>query len=505
MSVSVSVKGGKRYRKSTADDDSDAISSNGDHGSTNQPPAKIQPNHFLRLSIMEGKKRKLETTSNVLGCISSASPGIIAFLPGIFKWRPPIEVQKNIPNIIVNFNITTNNSRSKRAASSEIDSLAEPAPKKKKVNQAIITATSPPSRKQRRRCRNGRRKRSHSIDEIGAPPAIFAHKGVPINETIAPPKQAKPTASRNKKRQADDSMNEMGASAQKKKVVVDANADMDIDCNKEPNDYYMSSSSEEEEESLAGTFFLPETPMDYSDSSSESDEESSLESTTRQDWVAPMSRDGAATIIQAFARGFSIRTMKPRARPQAELDTTTYGQEWEMEEEEDNDVDYATTSAEDVSFSSEFTEEEANDGDVGGVVDEDEIELAPQGKAVEEKDEIEKEVVADNVQPQVEFDIAIASDADTATSTEDASSFSNTTVEEANDDVEEANDDDSGASLESGEVNEQVSNVLSQIISAVERKERKQRSFFREKARIESTLDGCYWARPTRRRKIIRV
>jgi len=85
-----------------------------------------------------------------------------------------------------------------------------------------------------------------------------------------------------------------------------------------------------------------------------------------------------------IASGKSL--VKPRARPQAELDTTTHGQEWEMEEEEDNDVDYATTSAEDVSFSSEFTEEEANDGDVGGVVDEDEIELAPRGKALEEKD-----------------------------------------------------------------------------------------------------------------------
>ena len=51
-----------------------------------------------------------------------------------------------------------------------------------------------------------------------------------------------------------------------------------------------------------------------------------------------------------IASGKSL--VKPRARPQAELDTTTHGQEWEMEEEEDNDVDYATTSAEDVSFSS---------------------------------------------------------------------------------------------------------------------------------------------------------
>jgi hypothetical protein len=57
-----------------------------------------------------------------------------------------------------------------------------------------------------------------------------------------------------------------------------------------------------------------------------------------------------------------------------------------MEEEEDNDVDYATTSAEDVSFSSAFSEEEANYGDVGGVVDEDAIELAPHGNAVEEGD-----------------------------------------------------------------------------------------------------------------------
>mmetsp|Transcript_30766 Transcript_30766/g.48220 ORF Transcript_30766/g.48220 Transcript_30766/m.48220 type:complete len:436 (+) Transcript_30766:155-1462(+) len=431
--------------------------------------------NYLPLHITEGKKRKLETPSNISGCISSTTPGMSAFQPSIFNWRPTIEDLKQIPNTIVNFNfnITNNKSRSKRA--SEIDSSlaepAQPAPKKKKVKQAFITATSPPSRKQKRRVRNGRRmRRSHPIDKKLAPPAIFRCLPIDINETIAPPKEAKPTASRNKKRRADDSMNEMGASAQKKKVVVDANDDMDIDCNKEPNDYFMSSSSEEEEESLAGTFFLPETPMDmdFSYSSSDSDEESSLESTTRQDWVARMSRDDAATIILAFARGFSNRTMKPRARKQqAELDTT------------------ATTSAEDVSFSSEFTEEEANDGDVGGVVDEDAIELAPHGNIVEEGD----------------CDIADEddSDADTATSTEDQSSLSNDTT------VEEANNGDSGASLEVGEVNEQVSNILSHIISTVERKERKERSYLREKARIESTLDGNYWARPTRRRQIIRV
>eukprot|EP00574_Skeletonema_japonicum_P001342 CAMPEP_0201738696 /NCGR_PEP_ID=MMETSP0593-20130828/45388_1 /ASSEMBLY_ACC=CAM_ASM_000672 /TAXON_ID=267983 /ORGANISM="Skeletonema japonicum, Strain CCMP2506" /LENGTH=557 /DNA_ID=CAMNT_0048232923 /DNA_START=171 /DNA_END=1845 /DNA_ORIENTATION=- len=514
-----------------------------------------------------------------------------AFQPSIFNWRPTIEDLKQIPNTIVNFNfnITNNKSRSKRA--SEIDSSlaepAQPAPKKKKVKQAFITATSPPSRKQKRRVRNGRRmRRSHPIDKKLAPPAIFRCLPIDINETIAPPKEAKPTASRNKKRRADDSMNEMGASAQKKKVVVDANDDMDIDCNKEPNDYFMSSSSEEEEESLAGTFFLPETPMDFFYSSSDSDEESSLESTTRQDWVARMSRDDAATIILAFARGFSNRTMKPRARKQqAELDTTattsaedvSFSNEFTEEEandgdvggvvdedaielaphgniveegdcdiadEDDSDADTATstedqsslsndttveeanngdeesslesttrqdwvarmsrddaatiiqafargfsnrtmkptarkqqaeldttatTSAEDVSFSNEFTEEEANDGDVGGVVDEDAIELAPHGNIVEEGD----------------CDIADEddSDADTATSTEDQSSLSNDTT------VEEANNGDSGASLEVGEVNEQVSNILSHIISTVERKERKERSYLREKARIESTLD----------------
>lgn len=106
--------------------------------------------------------------------------------------------------------------------------------------------------------------------------------------------------------------------------------------------------------------------------------------------------------------------------------------------------------------------------DVGGVVDEDAIELAPHGNAVEEGDR--------NIADEDD------SDADTATSTEDQSSFSNDTT------VEEANNGDSGASFEVGEVNEQVSNVLSQIISTVERKERKERSYLR-RTEDDDTVD----------------
>ena len=549
-SIAIAMSGGKRMKKSIADR-SDTISSNGGHGSTNQPPAKIESYHYRGIPIVEGKKRKQEVSANHLGSVSSTSPGIIAFNPSIFNYRASIEATKNIPNAIVNFN---NNSNNKRAASSEGDSknipkvtvnfnnnkragdsLPEPATKKvkpalasaepatKKVKPAL--ASAPVLRKQKRRSRNGRRKRSHSIDENGAPPAIFAHKGKPTNATIASTTNEVKEATaptRNKKRgRSDDATNEMGAPAQKKKVAQQQSTSTavaaKVDFNQEPKNYYYCSSSSDDgwcysssdEGSLAGLSF----------SSSSEDEESSVESTSRQDWVAGMSKDHAATILQAFARGFSIRTMKPRAKPQVELTTTTtnHGQQWEMEEEGEDDVDYtATTSTEDASFfSNETTEEEANDGEVGGVefdivsdadtatsggdVHEDAIELAPQGKDVEEGDEIEKEVVADNrvKPPQVEFDIA--SDADTATSTEGASSLSDTTVEEAND------GDSSGASLDAGEVNEQFSNVLSQLVSAVKKKERKQRSYLREKARILSSLDGDYWTRPTRRRKITRV
>ena len=565
---SITVAGGKRYKQSSADR-SDAISSNGNHGSTKQPPAKMQPYHYQGITVNDGKKRKLEAPANHLGSVSSLSPGIVAFQPPIFKFRASFEVLENIPNTIINFknnsfnfnNSSSSSSSSKRAAFSESNSSAEPATKR--VKSIIPTPTqAAPKVLRKKKCRsyNGRKKRSPSIDENEAPPAIFAHKPKATDATTAPTKvtvTATATASRsrahvpNKKRRSDDSMNEieMGAPLQRKKIAqqqsadepvqsdvpifrhggytaaakVDSNADMQVDSNQETTDYYCSSSSDED--SLAGLSFLPDTPMDYS---SESDsEEGSLESTSRQDWDARMSNDDAATIIQAFIRGNSTRTMKPRARPQAEL-ATNHGQEWEMEEEDDNHVDYAATSTEDASSSIETateeeadflsqtsgemeeeddndadtatstdtTVEEANDGDVGGVVDEDAIELAPQGKAVEEGDEREDEVVADNrVQPQLEFDVAHnTADEDD----KDASSSSDTTVEEAN-------DGDSGASLEAEEVNEQISNVLAQTISAVERRERKERSYLREKARLECTLDGDYWRRPTRRRKIVRV
>ena len=262
---------------------------------------------------------------------------------------------------------------------------------------------------------------------------------------------------------------------------------------------YSSDSNSDSEEDLVGADFLPEDAcvnndihMEYSDS--DDDDSSSSSSLIGSDILPDLSFMRALIKIQALFRGTSIRTMKPRARPQAklELDVQHGDQQW--------DRSFDAASSDDLFEAGQEADEES-----------DAKEEAAIDAASDADDDGQSSVNHDTGSFATDVD---AADANLFDAGQEADEESDAKEEAAIDDALDVDDDDQStvnhdtgnyaaeANVEAigGEQLEEEGVDNEEEVEVVQPAPQRRRMV----AELQSTLDGWYWTRATQRRKLVR-
>ena len=398
------------------------------------------------------------------------------FAPQIFNHRPAI-----LPT-------STKKASKKRRLESD------PPSQEKKMRQELpnnftSNQSAVPAQKKKRAQKNSRNN--------DAPIFRYKHHGEVATPTIAPPTATASKAKVSKKRRSD--AHESPPPAQKKKMTAPAQKLNTIDRGQVPSAYQFTTNTTnkaavpvQEKNVLQNQPFVnnvssisvlhhrdevangatSDLEFAYSDSDSDSEEEHLVVGMT----LLP-DADDAATVIQAFFRGASARTMKPRARPQAELKVdSNHGQEWDGNSDDDAAPD--DDSVEEVEV---FLVVEAEEGDEKA----EEVDFVDAAEAVDEGDEIEEEAVVDNDKPAAKIQTAFKR------------YLARKSAIKATERRRRAQPQ---AEFDARAVEEEVVEEEEEDIYSARRNIRRRRMV----KELQCTLDGWYWTRRTQRRKIRR-
>eukprot|EP00573_Skeletonema_grethae_P001781 CAMPEP_0201688288 /NCGR_PEP_ID=MMETSP0578-20130828/2023_1 /ASSEMBLY_ACC=CAM_ASM_000663 /TAXON_ID=267565 /ORGANISM="Skeletonema grethea, Strain CCMP 1804" /LENGTH=494 /DNA_ID=CAMNT_0048172537 /DNA_START=1452 /DNA_END=2936 /DNA_ORIENTATION=- len=477
---SVSIKNGQqRQKRLKAEGTSNNIAA--------YPSAAI---HAKLSKLSKRSKRKQNKRSNHRSDAANVYPA------PIFKYRKKSTVPPSA---------SKQKASKKRRSNTTATASAPPAQKKKmspntSANKLTATALPLPAKKkiaQKKPTKND------------VPIFNFKHRGEAATAMIAPLTATASKAKVSKKRRSDSEANESVPPAQKKKMTVPTQKKNTIQepLNKHapifnyrgqvaPANQFTSNNPAQEKmaEPLINNVSVYEVEFAYSDSDSDSEEGDLVGMALLPDPC--MSNDDAATTIQAFFRGCSTRTMKPRSRPELDVQNGQ-DQEW--------DGNFHAVDNDDLADAVEGEEGDEKEDEVVDFVD------AVEG---EEGDEKEKEVVAvadyDKLATTIQANFrgyhARKVEAVVGRFEFDATAIDATAMDVNDDGQESVNFDAASYASESnhteaGEEEEDEVNEEEEEVEVVQPAPRKR---LRMLAELQSTLDGRYWREATTRRVIDR-
>jgi len=452
------------------------------------------PSAAIHAKLSKRSKRKQNKRSNHRSDAANVYPA------PIFKYRKKSTVPPSA---------SKQKASKKRRSNTTATASAPPAQKKKmspntSANKLTATALPLPAKKkiaQKKPTKND------------VPIFNFKHRGEAATAMIAPLTATASKAKVSKKRRSDSEANESVPPAQKKKMTVPTQKKNTIQepLNKHapifnyrgqvaPANQFTSNNPAQEKmaEPLINNVSVYEVEFAYFDSDSDSEEGDLVGMALLPDPC--MSNDDAATTIQAFFRGCSTRTMKPRSRPELDVQNGQ-DQEW--------DGNFHAVDNDDLADAVEGEEGDEKEDEVVDFVD------AVEG---EEGDEKEKEVVAvadyDKLATTIQANFrgyharkveAVVGRFEFDATAIDATAI-NATAMDVNDDGQESVNFDAASyasesnHTEAGEEEEDEVNEEEEV-EVVQPAPRKR---LRMLAELQSTLDGRYWREATTRRVIDR-